>query len=507
MANTIVTDALKFANVTNVAAGMDSGVKKVSDEMDFTQMLGSVANGSDKNNPTDTVSNKQTIVDKSSTSNLTESNKNVTKENKSEGINDKDIAKSALDKAEKVKSTIKEKLGVSDEEIENAMESMGLSMQDLLNLDSIKALMMNLSGVSDSLDIITNGDLYSAMKDIFVLVENSLNELSEEFDIKAEDLQSLFTDESFEGLINSLVDASLIDEATDVSIIDDSLSLASNALEGADEELSDAQLEALVTDTNDASDNVVLSNEAGSNASNNSKDNETSSESIVSSVEDANKKIAGEMKNDSSEETSSGKEVQVKVDRNVANEHTLGQTVTTTTTVNSVGEVIETVQSFASAYSDANEIVSQIISQVKVSIDANSTSLQMQLHPASLGTVQMQISSVNGSVTAQLLVENESVKAAIESQLIQLEQTFEQQGQKVDAVEVAVANYNFNKDGSSNFNENKKEDDFSAGRITSKRRSLNLDDMTDEEIEDLEEEERVEAEVMKANGVTVDYKA
>ena len=64
--------------------------------------------------------------------------------------------------------------------------------------------------------------------------------------------------------------------------------------------------------------------------------------------------------------------------------------------------------------------------------------------PASLGSVNVQIAAKDGVITAQFTAQNETVKAAIESQLVQLRTQFEEQGIKVDAVEVTVANYRWN---------------------------------------------------------------
>lgn len=67
------------------------------------------------------------------------------------------------------------------------------------------------------------------------------------------------------------------------------------------------------------------------------------------------------------------------------------------------------------------------------------TSLQMQLYPEHLGKVSIQVVSKNGVLTAQIAAENEVAKAALESQLATLKESFDSQGIKVQSVEVMVS--------------------------------------------------------------------
>ena len=150
--------------------------------------------------------------------------------------------------------------------------------------------------------------------------------------------------------------------------------------------------------------------------------------------------------------------------------------------------------------------MSQVTDSIRVNYTPDTTSMELQLHPASLGTVNMNIASNNGVVTAHILVENEAVKAALESQLITLQQTFDEQGMKVEAVEVAVANYDLNRGSDSNPGEDAQKQSTSAGRIT-RRRSINLNDLDEEEIGELTEEEAISADMMARSGNSVDYTA
>ncbi len=67
--------------------------------------------------------------------------------------------------------------------------------------------------------------------------------------------------------------------------------------------------------------------------------------------------------------------------------------------------------------------------------------MEIQLHPASLGRVNVQINATGQDTTARLIVENQAAKEALESGMIRLQEAFEERGLKVQAVEVTVGNF------------------------------------------------------------------
>lgn len=149
------------------------------------------------------------------------------------------------------------------------------------------------------------------------------------------------------------------------------------------------------------------------------------------------------------------------------------------------------------------EIMDQIMDYMKVSVKPEATSLEMQLHPESLGTLHIQITNREGAVTAQFIAQNESVKAALESQVVQLKENLEQQGVKVEAVEVTVAEYSLER----NPGGDQGEANQGGGKQRKGIRNLNLGELDLEEEGDLTQEERLTAQVMQASGSTVNYTA
>ena len=124
------------------------------------------------------------------------------------------------------------------------------------------------------------------------------------------------------------------------------------------------------------------------------------------------------------------------------------------------------------------------------------TNVEMQLHPASLGTLQVQVASEGGVLTAKFVTQSETVKAALESQMIQLQESFSQQGVRVEAIEVTVQTHQFESNLEQGRGRNQ-EPQERRGRV----RRLILDgQLTTEEIKELNAEELLEARMMEANG-------
>ncbi|MCR4791222.1 MAG: flagellar hook-length control protein FliK [Lachnospiraceae bacterium] len=152
---------------------------------------------------------------------------------------------------------------------------------------------------------------------------------------------------------------------------------------------------------------------------------------------------------------------------------------------------------------NANDIADQILENMKTVTDGDFTDVEMQLHPASLGMVRVHVTSEAGVITANFITENEAVKAAVESQMIRLSEQFEAQGIRVEAVEVTIASHSFEGNLQSGENEARGENGSGAKRT----RRIDLGDDGDLDTSSMEDEDRIAAEMMAANGNKVDYTA
>ncbi|MBR6381551.1 MAG: flagellar hook-length control protein FliK [Lachnospiraceae bacterium] len=153
----------------------------------------------------------------------------------------------------------------------------------------------------------------------------------------------------------------------------------------------------------------------------------------------------------------------------------------------------------------AREIADQILDYIRSQRNEDFSSVEMQLHPASLGSLQIRVANQGGVMTANFITQNEQVKAVLENQLVQLQDQLKEAGVKVEAVEVTVAAHQFE--------QNLQQGDGSAqnGREQSEGRRVRRlrlgGEFGEDELEALSEEDRIAAEMMQANGQTVDLQA
>lgn len=151
---------------------------------------------------------------------------------------------------------------------------------------------------------------------------------------------------------------------------------------------------------------------------------------------------------------------------------------------------------------DTQDIMRQIMDYMRINLKAEAPTVEMQLHPASLGTLQIQIASKGGVVTANFIAQNEAVKAALESQMVQLQEQFEEQGVKVTAIEVTVQTHQFEQNlEQGRRGAGQEQESAKKGRV----RRLRLDDSVSGE--EMTEEDALAKDIMTASGNSVDYTA
>jgi uncharacterized protein (DUF58 family) len=153
---------------------------------------------------------------------------------------------------------------------------------------------------------------------------------------------------------------------------------------------------------------------------------------------------------------------------------------------------------------DPQEILDQVADQIKTKVKEDMSSLEMVLHPASLGNVALNLISKDGSVSAQFTAQNEAVKAALESQLAVLKENLEQAGVRVTEVSVAVGSHAFEQnleqgnDGQSDAEAKEQE----RLRRATRRIDLGLDG----DMEEIDDADALTVEMMQADGNRMDHR-
>ncbi|MDE7017475.1 MAG: flagellar hook-length control protein FliK [Lachnospiraceae bacterium] len=438
---------------------------KVSATVDTKSMAAGVT-GADKT--TNNVVKNDRVDEKASVENEQEAVTDVSKEATEQDIPD-DAQDAVTEAGEELVNDVAEEMGITPEEVEEAMEVLGLTAVQLLDPANMQKLLMAITGNEDQLSILTDAELYSHLQNLLGEVSTAFNELQAELGISAEELNAL------------IADMAVAEKAPEVVEIPEEIPLGP--------ETDDVNLEGM-------KDYAVTVH----------KDGETVEVKVT--VDDASGAKSVQ------EEVTAAPEAEPKHDaksgnRNAFGDHKgesnqQGMPFMQTMQEQPNAQEINAQQPVAERFVDTQDIMNQIMEYMKINLKGDVQELELQLHPASLGNVHVQIASKDGAITAQFTAQNEAVKAAIESQLIQLKTQFEEQGIKVDAVEVTVANYQFEQSFSGNEeHEGEKQGNGKKGRRNINLKDIDLDDMP----EDMDDSERIATEMMAQNGNTVDYTA
>ena len=402
----------------------------------------------------------------------------------------KDLAEEISEITNQIVDKIKSEFEVTDEEIEEAMEVLGLTIADLTKPTELRNLLMELTGTTDSIELLTNVELYDSVKEVTDFASNLFTEVAKDFSLSTEQLTEMINTESFEEALNEV----------DVSVTSNEAETEADAEVVSEVTVDKTTEQALAFENSDKAN----ANETKPVESNNSNESEEvpidTEKKAPDKIEKPESFAQSNLMNDEAMNERSENRKSFNFDNSNNQDLSLGQTGTVTNqTVNTVGDIVETVTSYTTG-ADTDNIMRQVTDYVKVHISEDVTKMEIELHPASLGTVNMQINSQNGQITAHLTVQNELVKSVLETQMIKLQETFDEQGTKVSAIEVTVAEYSLNSQSDNNYSEERNGRDYG-----SKKKGINLNEIGS--LDELDEEEQLEAKVMEMNGSSVNYTA
>lgn len=349
---------------------------------------------------------------------------------------------------------IAETFDMSVEEVNAALEQLGMEPMDVLQTDKLGNLLLELGGAEDSLALLTNEGLYQDFKAVMNVQSNILTESAETLGVDEDRLEQMIGE--MKNVAMTSVEEVPVEVETKMPVIEVSES----------DEIS-------LQSTEDGDDVTVMATKDTQSITDGTQIQETR-----------------ESKGDTNHNSDGSRQAQ---EGNVI----LQQTQDANPVMQS-GQ--STTESFVSNM-ETQDIMRQIMDYMKIQIKPDMSNLEMQLHPASLGTLQIQVASKGGVLTAQFVTENEAVKAVLESQMVQLKENFAQQGVKVEAIEVTVQTHQFE----SNLEQGRGREQEMPERRNRTRR-INLDgSLMADDMEDLNEEEMLAAQMMSANGTTVDY--
>lgn len=490
------------ANVSKVTTGMtvqtSASKKSGKDEqeaVDFMSMLGNFAvNHSQQNNPvtfqvSDSTSNKTVEYEKLSTKD--DRIPKVT--GKTDDADMQKVDQAVEEFAKEVQQEVKELLGVDDAQLEAAMKELGLTYQDLMDPVNLANLVMNLTGEEDQLGLLMNADFQELMQNVEVLSKNLLQELgmtpqeAAEVFTQLEQNVAQITEEvpqQMQEVTDTQADVLKVQQTDDVQITEQKSQVTGLT------ETNAAATESVESDGNVQNVEEPVSQEVrvenDQTASQQEGQQEEAPENSMTTEDDASLL----QQNDTTE-------------KSIFTEHTFQQTVQTIRTDNITAAPTTAVPQ--NVVFNTLDVIRQVSEFTRVMYQGDTTSMEMQLNPENLGKIYVQVTAKEGVVTAHLAVQNEIVKEALENQTIQLRENMNQQGIKVEAVEVTIASHEFERNLEQN-QQGSAQDEQREQASKSPRRNISMNQL-DELSGLMSEEEMLVAKIMRDNGNSVDFTA
>lgn len=376
-------------------------------------------------------------------------------------ISDDEITDMKDEISDKIIKSVTEDLDVSEDKLNDIMQMLGMTAIDLLQPDNLAAVFSELNGNLSAEALIVSSDftqLYNDIADISLEYSDQLDIL-QQMDV----LETPQVIDSIEVTLDETVTSSMQDTDTkDTSsvstespqeIVDDTTDIAD----------SNDDVRQQLTDVKTSSD----TDNSEHNASKGNQDNPTGTDSQRTPRTD------------------------------------VLHTVTVDNTVQAFSEVQPQKQPEGI---DTADIIRQIAERINISNTTEGSTIEMQLNPENLGRLYINVSEKNSQITARITVTNEAVREALETQMINLRETLNNAGIKVNAVEVTVASHEFEQNleqdaAGQMFNEEDK-------RNESTYFAANGDDNGAFTADDNQTEEEILAHrIMQDNGNSVDFTA
>ena len=344
---------------------------------------------------------------------------------------------------------IAEEFDMDPEEIIETIEKMGLAITDILIPENLTQVVLEVSGETEPMALVTDENLNNFVNDLNVEINEAIENLAA--------ANNISKDEVIETAVETNTPAF-------AEVIEETVKEEDNPIKVTFEVKKDEKSEVKTEDRNEKNAEVTKETYEAPKAPT------TRSSERKSSDQGNNEDNKGNL-----------------LLQNIANK--------VTETVNeATGERI--------TYTEVRQVMNQVIESIHVAVKPETSDIEMLLNPESLGTVNVHLSSKEGTVTAQFTTQNEQVKAILEAQMIELKETFEAKGVKVDNIEVQVQTNAFAQEYENSRERNNQDEE----RTNRRARRINLNAL-EEMPEELTEEEAISVSMMEANGSTVDYMA
>jgi len=383
-----------------------------------------------------------------------------------------EVKKITDDISSQIVEKVTDDLDISEDELNNAMQLLGLTAMDLLNPANLSALYCEVTGnASDPQALVLNAD--------FTALFNDVSQVASENDAQLDLLSQLTASDDGEILDADIVSSADTTEKTVDSSYDDTAASGQNINDTADE-----AVKVYDGGTQDSSyqnpDEGTSSGETGNGIT---SDEKTQSKSLAdSSFDDSGERVL---------------------------HHDDGTHSDNSMLHASVSEQLNTDTSFEMSQSqsrlrvDTTNIIRQIVDSMSISNTTEESAINLQLTPESLGRMYINVSQKNSEISARIAVSNEAVKEALQTQMVNLKEALNNSGIRVNEVEITVASHEFER----NLEQGAANDSRQQESTNSYNGSNSSDSGIDSDMMQDRAEERLVTQIMRDNGNSVDFTA
>ena len=316
----------------------------------------------------------------------------------------KDASEDLTERAEAVSTLIVqireivcENLGISEEELSNAMDAMGLTDAELLNRNRLQELFLSVNQVEEPTEFLTNEALFDDFAGMMQAVEQTIREMELTPESVREVLQNIALSEPEEAFV----------------------------VKGNVEHPDSTDMESDTKEESAEGTSMLLSKETDQT------ENSVKAETKESKDEGHMAKAKGD---------ENRKEISTETDGTLKENFVEAMT---RTSAQGSEEAIAAAQ-------QVREIANQVIEQIRIVIRPEQTSMEFMLNPEQLGRVQLTVTQKEGKLTAQFMTQTQTAKEALMSQMEVLKESLQNQGLRIEAIEVYVSDFGFERDRDAN---------------------------------------------------------
>ncbi len=395
-----------------------------------------------------------------------------------------------LEAAKEILKKAADELHVPEEEVLAVMETLGMSMFDLFDPACMRELVLAVSGEADMLSLLTDADLYQSLQTLLATVDAKVAGLQEALSMDAGET------------------AKFVEALKQQDVMPDTQ-------ETKGQEAPTGSVVEIAGDMPDAADKASWQLPAGQEES----QTETARQDAPieqdvpqeytpkTVVQKSMQESKAQVQTQTQQQQQPTQHQEGKADKAEGAQMLQARGMAVSATALNPGTAPIEAPEAPVISQETRQIMNQVLDYVRINAAPGLSEMEMHLHPESLGNVRILLAAKGGIVTAQFRAESETVKAALEAQIVQLRETLDEKGVKVEAIEVTVESHAFER--------NLEQGNRRGGGPTEdpKKKSvrrIRLHGEGNGEAEEslaLEGEDRLTAQMMAQAGNTVDFTA